>query len=364
MYSIPTETTRTHKLRNIRVIKVIAKSGDRSSILNFLRRLSAAYLDSGITSHVYTTLILDASRLCPRPTDLSRVSKNGHHNPRYPRADAPNSLRWPDEDATRFLAVIVELWATKRRGLAVALVAAMDLNLSLDQESGQNFWDHESVKVIRFITEFVLLLKNIDDKSLTNAGKGAVLSAIRDHAKWVGRKEPKKPNNWARTLHCHHCKCTECDNLNFFLQDPSVVSTQFTLSKKKRAHVEQALNRKWYILEKKTLGRGQDDTLVITKTNKEYERDLKSWEIKLNFYRSNLESLRGDFVEQMLGQDFYKQFVLLEMGPSNDLASAASAANKQPLPSSDTAETQAATVPSQVAGVKRKAQEIDLSGDD
>jgi hypothetical protein len=342
--------------------------GDRSSILNFLVRLSEQPLDSGIISHAYATLVQNTRRLCPRPTAVPLAYQHGPYYPRNPRANARNSLQWPEDDAAQFLAVMAKLWIMKQHDLVVNLATAMDLDLSLDQDGAQAFWDSSFLRVTRFITDFVLLLKRYNDKSLTDAGKGTVLSALRDHATWVASNEPKKPDRWTRTLgphpNCKYSKCTECHNLYLFLRDPDLASTQFTMNKQKRAHIEQALNRKWYICKTTFLGRGQNQTLIVSKTNNEYEEKLAIWKAKLEHHRSHLASLRGDFVEQMLGPGFYKQFVLLELWPSSDLTSAASGATKQPLPSSNTAGNQAATVPPQVAGVKRKAEVIDLSIDD
>jgi hypothetical protein len=253
----------------------------------------------------------------------------------------------------------------KQHDLVVALVTAIDLGISLDQDGGQNFWDLSSFKVTCFITDFVLLLKRHNDTSFTDAGKCTVLSALRTHATWIASKKPKKPNDWTRTLGPdHRCECTECHNLILFLQDPSLASIQFTMNKPKRAHVERALNGKWYTFETTYLGRGLNQTLIITKTNNEFEENMTNWRGKLDGWRSNLQPLRTDFVEQMLGPEFYKQLVLLELWPSSDLTSTTSGAIKRPLLSSNTAGNQAVTVLPQVAGVKRKAQVIDISSDD
>ena len=363
----PKETTSTLKLRNIRVLLVMDCFGDRSSILNFLVRLSEQPLDIGIISHAYATLVQNTTRLCPRPTTVPQPYQHSHWGPRNPCASAPNSLQWPEDDAARFLAVMAKLWIMKQHDLVVTLTTAMDLDLSLDQDGGQNFWDFSSFKATRFITDFVLLLKRYNDESLTDAGKGTVLSALRDHATWIASKEPKKPDSWTRTLGPHqYCKCTECHNLYLFLRDPDLASTQFTMNKQKRAHVEKALNRKWYTLTTTYLGRGRNQTLIVTKTNKEYEENFGIWKNKLEGHRAKLQSLHGDFVEQMLGPGFYKQFVLLEreLWPSSELIWAASGATQQPLLSSNTAGNQAAAVPPQVAGVKRKVGVIDFSSDD
>ena len=338
---------------------------DRSSILDFLVRLSEQPLDPGVISHAYLTLLQNTRRVCPRPTAVPQPYQHNHYGPRNPRANALNSLQWPKDDAARFLTVIDKLWIMKQHDLVVTLATEMDLELSLDRDSGQNFWNFNSVKVTRFIIDFVLLLERCNDNSLTDAGKGTVLSALRDHATWIRGKEPEKPNNWTRTLGPHsNCKCTECHNLNLFLQDPGLVSTQFTMNQKKREHVERALYCRWYTLQTTYLGRGQNSTLIVIKTNNEYEENLANWQRELDGCRSNLQSLRRDFVEQMLGPEFYKQLVLLELWSSSNLTSAASDATKRPLLSSNTAGNQTNTVPPQVAGVKRKVQVIDLDSDE
>jgi hypothetical protein len=352
------------KLRNSRILPVIESSGDRSTILNFLVQLSKQHLDLGIISHAYATLVHNARRLCPRPC-RPLPYQHSHYDPRNPRARGPNSLQWPEDDASRFLIVLARLWIMKQHDLAVTLATAMDLNLSTDRDGSQDFWEFSSSEVIRFVTDFVLLLKRCNNKALTDAGKGTVLSALLEHATWVASKEPEKPNNWTRTLGSRrYCACDECHKLRTFLQDPGLTSTQFTMNKTKRAHVEQALNCKWYTFQTTYLGRGRNQTLIVTKTNNEYEENLANWKGKLERCRSSLQPLRDDFVEQILGPGFYKQFVLLDLWPSSDLASAASGGAKKQLLSSNTAGNQAATVPSQVAGVKRKAEVVDLSRDD
>jgi hypothetical protein len=324
-------------------------------MLNFLVRLSRVgpEVERGVTSHVYATLLQDTRRLCPRPTAV-------------PSASALNSWQWPEDDANLFLDVMDHLWITKQHDHITALAAAMDFSLPLGQV--QNFWEVSSVKVTSFITEFVLRLKRYDDNSLTCAGKGVVLSALREHAIWVASKEPKNPKNWTRpSVSCNRgsgSNCTECATLNLFLQNPGLVSTRFTLNKQKREHVQRALNCKWYTFDTTFLGQGQAHTLIVTKTNNEYEENLASWQARLDGYRASLQKLHVDFVEQMLGPESYRQLILLELRPGSDLPSAAPGASRQPLASSITAGRQAAAVPAQVAGVKRKLEIIDLCGDE
>jgi hypothetical protein len=241
----------------------------------------------------------------------------------------------------------------------------MDLGLSLNQEGVQRIWDTSSAGLIRFITDFVLILKRYPNKSLTDKGKGTILSVLQDHATWVASQEPKKPNNWTRTSgRDYYCGCTECCNLKIFLQNPDLASTDFTMNKPKREHIEQALKREWFTCTTSIFRQGLNLTLSITKTNKEYEENAAAWESKLSSYRANLQLLRDDFMKQLMGPEVYQRCILLEWRPSSDLTSESSRTTKRPLLSSGTSANRTTIVPPQVAGTKRKVETIDLSGDD
>jgi hypothetical protein len=103
-------------------------------------------------------------------------------------------------------------------------------------------------------------------------------SVIRRYLALYVRPEPKRPKNWTRDPVPSHCD--DCNWLSCFLQDPNAMTGKFPCAVKRRRHLEGRIGdvsrRGEYNLE--TDHNGNSLTLIITKTEKKWEREWAEWE--------------------------------------------------------------------------------------
>ena len=104
------------------------------------------------------------------------------------------------------------------------------------------------------------------------------------------RKSIPAPTNYVRPVK-FSCTCNDCALLKQFLQHPNERVHRFSMSKKRREHLEQQI-RGIIDVTHTTVQVGSPHTLVITKTHESYEKKVKKRETKQSLLTS-LQSLRG-----------------------------------------------------------------------
>lgn len=88
---------------------------------------------------------------------------------------------------------------------------------------------------------------------------------------------PQPPRDWRREAKLE-CKCADCRALTLFLQDPAAQVGRFPLRKERRQHLHQQIDRQRLDCTHETQRTGSPQTLVCTKTQASFERDLKQYQ--------------------------------------------------------------------------------------
>jgi hypothetical protein len=188
-------------------------------------------------------------------------------------------------------------------------------------------------------------------------------------------KEPVQIN-WSRNP--VRCNCRDCTDLNAFLRSPVDRVKRIVVSKQRRHHLHIQLDAHTDCTH--STERGYTETMVVTKQGKSFGDSLRAWNTKAKSVLAVLRSLEDQEdtsssptqFRKLLGDKYDKIMTLKEVRVMT-------AARQQPTrppqtvitpSSSSNAATIGAPYPTatqseipQIAGRKRKAVVIDLSGD-
>ncbi|KAG5808979.1 hypothetical protein H9Q71_006567 [Fusarium xylarioides] len=107
--------------------------------------------------------------------------------------------------------------------------------------------------------------------------------------------------------------CEDCAELDRFLTSPRDTVWEFNAPKTRRLHIEHAIGvekslQALRILDQTT---GTCEKLRVTKTAAQAEPDLRSWVFNYNGLERVLQPLRGDFMRKTLGEQRYREIILL-----------------------------------------------------
>lgn len=162
---------------------------------------------------------------------------------------------------------------------------------------------------------------------------------------------PIKPEGWAsqprgcsslRTLN-RSGACDICQPLDDFLVDPTRRTGEFCDTQVRRRHMERQLPAHLFQYRTDPYGRGgrQCQTLIVTKREKgaDYRAAMEAYKNQVMVFERKLLPFRKENFHKLLGDDLYRELVLLERLPGSQ---AAQAARADPPP---------------VAGIKREAED-------
>jgi hypothetical protein len=90
-------------------------------------------------------------------------------------------------------------------------------------------------------------------------------------------KPPEPPKNWKRSAQLH-CNCEDCQELARFLKDKDAQVHRFPRRTELRQHLHQQIDHHRIDCAHVTERRGRPYTLVCTKNQASFERDLKQFE--------------------------------------------------------------------------------------
>ncbi|QDS73371.1 hypothetical protein FKW77_007200 [Venturia effusa] len=180
------------------------------------------------------------------------------------------------------------------------------------------------------------------------------------------QRKPSQPCNWTQKKKgCGSCK--DCEDFDRFLLDPVATTQRFRTNLERRSHLSSYAGE-WFITE--TDRRGSPHTLVITKTNREYEHDIKIWTKQFHDMPLLWKDIQTPYMKRVLGPEDYAKLVELRSLRKREYLSPA------PLPSMTSqtlnarqpglnAETKrkADTELNQAAGTKKKVEIIELDSD-
>lgn len=173
--------------------------------------------------------------------------------------------------------------------------------------------------------------------------------------------------NWSRRA--VSCPCHDCYNLNQFLRSPVDQVGRFPVGKQRRHHLHCELDL-YTDCTHMTERRGNPQTLVVTKTGKTYQQNLRSWQKRVEEAEIILRDLDSDFwFVGLLGEKYPEIMNLRAVRVMTATPQAQHGSARRTLHPIDSAAAGARTNstgalpmnPPQIVGRKRKAVVIDLT---
>ncbi|KAF1918429.1 hypothetical protein BDU57DRAFT_528829 [Ampelomyces quisqualis] len=221
------------------------------------------------------------------------------------------------------------------------------------------FWTRWK-SVMAFIDSLIQLVQLLADDALNIITSKFVTEAVRSASTHKASSRPKKPRDWCRpqTIRCH---CSPCSKVKNFLVDPVQQVGRFSYAAQTRKHIERNLGCQDLMY---TTECGQMPyTLVVTKMNNKFDLALRQWNTEVTELWTHLSRMRNGFVFELLGGD------IISISGIDEALSASVAGNSLVDKTARSSHTispaaQNVAVPAPVAGVKRKAEVIDLTEDD
>ena len=134
-----------------------------------------------------------------------------------------------------------------------------------------------------------------------------LLSYMRDYIK----VKPSKPENWTREKRqskfsytsYDNCSCLTCSELDDFVASPVKSEWRYKAAEHKRKHIDRQL----YSIDCSTYvdrSQGTPFTLVVTKNNKSYDRELRDWQQRCSLAQSSFDSLGHEKLKAMLAERY------------------------------------------------------------
>jgi hypothetical protein len=218
------------------------------------------------------------------------------------------------------------------------------------------FWK-EWRSLFTFIEKFASILERHHNSDMNNASQTFIGSALRTSAYSLAEARPTEPKDWRRMSgKSGNCDCAPCLSLVQFLADPHRDVGRFSYAERTRKHLQNQLNSRDFEFD--TECSRIPYTLVVEKTNNEYFRLATKWKDGATEMGLRIRQLGTGFLKSLLGEELAALTEVIGEGGSSK-AQASQSRSLQPKPAS----TQNSHAPDPVAGVKRKAEVIDLTGD-
>lgn len=253
--------------------------------------------------------------------------------------------------------------------------STLDLGLSKEVEvlletstvniaSKHGILDLDSEVTVPFIQNFLQKSREHDTGPPTAIIQAFVEVLLQGMTIPVQKKWPVKPIGWARTL--RGCGCRDCQLLDIFLADAHRMTERFRFPETRRKHLEHRLGYMHFYIETDR-SHGSPHTLIVTKTDREYQEQLDRWNRSRSELTSRLKTLENDQMKELLG-DKYASLLLLEQPPvlRVPMASKSMGNLRQALSSTSSSQLNGYSAGIELHGVKRKAGSpyIDLSSSD
>ena len=207
-------------------------------------------------------------------------------------------------------------WIAALREIGAAIVGALpDLKQSKPDQSGQGWWRTQKAKPVDGFTVADLMetLAALNASTLRDAAckaiaanpkmfdpatlivpalqllrernGDAVLSDKEFQRLWghsaeflLARSEqpPESPKDWRQDVKIV-CRCDDCRELQAFALDPATQTRRFRVSKERRQHLHQQIDRHRLDMTHVTERTGSPQTLVCSKTRATYERQCRQY---------------------------------------------------------------------------------------
>jgi hypothetical protein len=224
------------------------------------------------------------------------------------------------------------------------------------------FWKDWKI-FFKFVEALIGVLQKFKDRQLNATASRFIASGLQSATSYFTQSRPIPPRDWScRTALSHKCNCAICLALRKFLYSPTETIGRFQQITRIRDHLQQTFaNPGDFKIE--TDKTRTPFTLVIQKTNNAHEREMQLWESNAKDMIIQLKNLTSPFLTDVMEGD-----VLQISGLSEKLQSVGGGAGNtfgstQVLQHTSSSAMNTVSTGA-VAGTKRKADVIDLTGDD
>ncbi|KAI0479394.1 hypothetical protein GGR56DRAFT_690765 [Xylariaceae sp. FL0804] len=128
---------------------------------------------------------------------------------------------------------------------------------------------------------------------------------------------PSPPRGWWHAPRACAATCAVCRPLDAFLGDAMLQTHEFRLATPGRQHLERQLPRALFdCATDKT--HGTPYTLVVTKRGTEFREVLERYRREVAVVERRVRPFRNRYVEELLGEDLYRELVLLQRPVSSE----------------------------------------------
>ncbi|PVH95992.1 hypothetical protein DM02DRAFT_599867 [Periconia macrospinosa] len=191
------------------------------------------------------------------------------------------------------------------------------------------------------------------DSNVSATAASFIKTALQASAESLVGRRPVEPTDWKRTPQ-RTCTCGPCNLLTRFLVDRNQSVGRFTYPANTRKHLEDSLDYQDYKFD--TEKPRSPYTLVVRKTNNEYRRLTEQWNSEVNAMQFQLRCLQDNIVKSSMSKSFG---ALVSLDQMLQIPSGQDAKSLKPV----TAVAQNSRAIAPIAGVKRKAEIVDLTED-
>lgn len=177
---------------------------------------------------------------------------------------------------------------------------------------------------------FVLSLDDIMDEyqaPITESLRDLFEILLREYALAPIPVPPTRSDGWAhRPRTCSLATCAQCKELVAFLVSPVLQSAEFALPPSEQGHIQGLLNCDYHwvgetdghigthLFELDLLFRECSRALIVTKLSQdvEYRKEVAAYEHRARQLRPLVEGFRREHWRRILGDEVYKELILLE----------------------------------------------------
>lgn len=150
--------------------------------------------------------------------------------------------------------------------------------------------------------------------------RGVFEDLLRNYALSPFPDYPVRPASWAHQPRACTPTCGPCMDLDQFLIDPQHQAARFSLLKKDRDHLEKRLPRGLFrcVVDPSS----KPHTLLVHKNSQdgEFREALAAYEARAKDLRLYTKDLREEQFQKILGDDLYRELVLLEGPPGSGVS--------------------------------------------
>ncbi|ORY09127.1 hypothetical protein BCR34DRAFT_541239 [Clohesyomyces aquaticus] len=293
------------------VLVTLAQSASKVTLVLFMHRLIATKFESMIQLTFEGLLKSPSVNFKISIDDLtspsSRAAYPNFHNPDlYPSILNQVSSSHSTSNEVKLPPFITDVFSIIMHATNIGLrkEAGEQLLLSFPElpNTGNDFWKGWRC-IFKYVEGVITILEHLSVDDVQNKAKSFISAILEQSVRFLERRRPVPPKDWRR-ISKKWCGCAAASALKAFLDSPDQSVGHFQYGANVRKHLQQGcLLDRDYIFDTK-INRGKQSTLIIRKTNNEYERCDAVWraddaEMQIGLRKLRLQiskgSLKGTF---------------------------------------------------------------------